>query len=48
MSLYHIASLTKVIIGCVTLIIIGMTIDPFQDPGIGIGFGAIGVFLVIR
>ncbi|MFA7717410.1 MAG: hypothetical protein WC875_01740 [Candidatus Absconditabacterales bacterium] len=46
MQLYHIASLTKFVLGALILIIDYTSINVYEDPAIGIGLGFLGLFII--
>ncbi|HRX64139.1 MAG TPA: hypothetical protein P5060_03490 [Candidatus Absconditabacterales bacterium] len=45
---YHIASITKIILGIIILLITYTSINIYEDPAIGISLGFIGIFIAIR
>ncbi len=45
--IYHTLSLIKILVGIVVLILVGMYIDPFQDPQTGIIIWSIGLLFLI-
>lgn len=46
--MYHILSLSKIIIGLTILLSLYMTINPYSDPLVALGGGMIGVFIMGR
>jgi hypothetical protein len=48
MQLYHIASLSKFVLGALILIIDYTAINVYEDPAIGIGLGFLGLFIACR
>ena len=48
MNLYNIGALLKIIIGAIILAILYHYVNVYQDPGIGLSFGFLGVFMIVR
>ncbi len=48
MSLYHIITLIKIVVGVVIIFFTSTAVDPYQDPWIWLGFGFWWVFMLIR
>ncbi len=47
MSLYHIITLIKILVGLIVIFFVSTTIDPYQDPGIWLWFLFWWVFMLI-
>jgi hypothetical protein len=48
MILYHIASITKLILGLAILFITYTSINVYEDPAVAIGLGFVGLFIAMR
>ncbi len=48
MRLYHIASLIKLVLGVIIMLITYMFINVYEDPVIGIGLGILWLFIAAR
>ena len=48
MILYHIASITKFILGLAILFITYTSINVYEDPAVAIGLGFVGLFIAMR
>ena len=48
MHLYYIASLIKMVLGMLILLVTYTSINVYEDPMIGIGLGILGLFILAR
>ncbi|MFZ2150859.1 MAG: hypothetical protein WAZ12_03945 [Candidatus Absconditicoccaceae bacterium] len=47
MNLYQIASATKFVLGLIILILVYSYINVYEDPGVGISLGFLGLFIML-
>jgi len=48
MRYYHIGAIIKILLGIIIAFVLYNFINVYEDPGVGIGFGLLAVFLIAR